>query len=500
MALFPLPERKPAKINPLIYVIIAFILSRLLFFYVGIRFDASPLEGFWQFIDPDLLKHNLLQSVYYLHSQPPLFNLFLGSVLKLFPHHEALIFNLSYLLLGLILSVSIFSIMTRLGISGKLSTILTILFIISPACILYENWLFYTYPTTTFLCLSALLLHRFLSSTTIRDGVLFFGSLALVALTRSLFHILWFIWFGSILLFYQSYNWKKVVLAGCVPLLVLSLWYSKNLYHFGDFTASTWFGMNFSKITTFRIPNKERHLLVHQAKLSKLALIPPFRPIKVYKDIGCLPTIQKTNIPVLDQEIKSTGYPNFNNIAYIDISRQYLKDALSALKLQPKAYLQRGLGASFSFYFFPPTCYSFLENNRRHIQSMEKLYNAAFYGKLLNQTNYTVKELKKDGIIKYYTKKLLNRGVLTVLGLPVLIIYGLWLITKALSQKPIDLPFTLTLLFIYLNVVYVTIVGNCFEVTENNRFRFMIDPLFLIILGVFLNRGFKSFKSTKEYA
>ena len=36
-----------------------------------------------QYLDPLLLKSDLLKSLFYLHSQPPIFNLFLGIVLKL---------------------------------------------------------------------------------------------------------------------------------------------------------------------------------------------------------------------------------------------------------------------------------------------------------------------------------------------------------------------------------------------------------------------------------
>ena len=86
--------------RPLLYVIIAFIVSRLLYLWAGVRFDQSSLDHFWQYIDISLLQHNLGQSIWYLHSQPPLYNLFLGCVLKLSPQHTALDFQLAYLTSG----------------------------------------------------------------------------------------------------------------------------------------------------------------------------------------------------------------------------------------------------------------------------------------------------------------------------------------------------------------------------------------------------------------
>src|SRR5580658_543113 len=48
----------------------------------GLRFDATALDWGWQQLDTRLLKERLFESLFYLHAQPPLFNLFLGLVLK----------------------------------------------------------------------------------------------------------------------------------------------------------------------------------------------------------------------------------------------------------------------------------------------------------------------------------------------------------------------------------------------------------------------------------
>lgn len=70
----------------LLAVIAAFLLSRLGSYLAGVRFDMTPLEEFWQYLDVNLLRSRLLESLWYLHSQPPLYNLYLGLVLKLTPN------------------------------------------------------------------------------------------------------------------------------------------------------------------------------------------------------------------------------------------------------------------------------------------------------------------------------------------------------------------------------------------------------------------------------
>jgi hypothetical protein len=51
-----------------------FAAARGAYYLWGIRFDGTPLLWFWQYLDPRLLKGKLLESVFYMHSQPPLFN------------------------------------------------------------------------------------------------------------------------------------------------------------------------------------------------------------------------------------------------------------------------------------------------------------------------------------------------------------------------------------------------------------------------------------------
>ena len=269
---------------------IVFFLSRLFYFFLGIRFyvnlDAS------QFIDTELLKSNLFQSIYYLHIQPPLFNLFLGVVLKLFPGKYAEVFHFIYLVMGLLLAISIFATMTRLGVSGKQSFLWTLLFIVSPACILYENHLSYEYPVAMLLCLSALFLHQFLSHVRLRDGFIFFALLAFIVLIRSLFHFIWFVVFVLCILYIHRQRWRKIAVILCVPLLIVTFWYSKNLYLFGSFTSSTWFGSSLFKIATHRLSEEEWKLLQNNGKISGLTWT------ELFNDNVILHTYIHTYIPI----------------------------------------------------------------------------------------------------------------------------------------------------------------------------------------------------------
>ncbi|MGQ9708430.1 MAG: hypothetical protein ACUVUR_06090, partial [bacterium] len=233
----------------LIALVGIFGLSRLIYWMIGVRFNASSLNWFWQYIDPQLLVTNFWRSILYLHSQPPVMNIFLGLILRFFPGWEANAFWLCYLSLGLILTVCLYLLLKNLGILPPIATVLTALFIISPACILYENWLFYTYPVCFLLLFSALFWVKFIKQPKFIYALLFFFSLGFVVLMWSLFHLIWFLAIAGALLTLRRQNYKPIALGFILPFLLVTGWYVKNAILFNQFTASTWFGMNFSKMT-----------------------------------------------------------------------------------------------------------------------------------------------------------------------------------------------------------------------------------------------------------
>ncbi|MDX1390037.1 MAG: hypothetical protein R3344_12655, partial [Acidobacteriota bacterium] len=76
-----------------VWVVIVFIASELLAGYLGIRFADETLGTLYQYLDPEILREDLTRGLFYLHAQPPLFNLFLGIVVKLFPESYAFVFS-----------------------------------------------------------------------------------------------------------------------------------------------------------------------------------------------------------------------------------------------------------------------------------------------------------------------------------------------------------------------------------------------------------------------
>ncbi len=462
--------------NLLKLVVLVYLLSRIAYHLLGVRFDQLPIVYYWQYIDTCLLHDHLLKSLYHLHSQPPLFNLFLGVGLKLIPNYYVFgtVCSIVYLILGLVMTIALFCLMTRLGVSGGLSAALVILFVSSPACILYENWLFYTYPVVVALCCCALFLHRYMMQGRVTDGIIFFSLLAFLVLIRSLFHLAWFLLLIFLVTWFQRRQWRKVVTAACVPFLLAVALYAKNYCLFGEFGSSSWMGMSLAKMTTFALSGERRQALIAEGNISSLADVKPFSPMSEYRRYVTLPP--PTGVAVLDQETKCNGHRNLNHLAYIAISRQCLEDAKYILTHEPMVYLKH-LKRPFALYFVPSSDYKFLRENREKISKLDQFWNTVFYGRW-----------GKDCRVGWFL----------LAGFFVLSLYGFFAILNAWKQVPRDEPFILTLLFMGINILYITLVCNLLEVNENQRFRFNVDPYLLVLLGLFLSSLWKRFSRTRH--
>jgi hypothetical protein len=456
------------------------MISRVWYHIAGVRFDASSLSWFWQYVDPALLKANLAQSLWYLHSQPPTFNAFLGVVLNLFPGHETAVFTICYLLVGLVFTATLFLLLGELGVPATPNAALTAIYVASPACVLYENWLFYTYPLTVLLLLGALFWQRFTRQGRFLDALLLFACAALLALTWSLFHLVWLLGLVLALVLFRQGDWRKVLSAAAVPVLVVGLWYGKNLVQVDEFSGSTWFGINFSKMTNSMLSAPERRALYDNGDISAVSLVPPFGNPDMYS--GALPRPGPTGVPVLDQEMKPSGTPNFNNSLFVAVSRQYGRDALRILAAHPAAYF-RGLVESCLLYFLPSSAYLFLDGNVTHIKGLVRFVSTALNGRF---SYHRDPGLRHSQPARYYLQGLLNVAWFPLIAYVFVLILGLILLLRRPSSLPPASSLALhpsSLFFLWYNVAWVTIVANAVEVGENNRFRFVTDPLVFAFLA-----------------
>ena len=462
------------------FVLAAFVISRILYFIAGIRFDASPVVSYWQYIDPLLMQKKLLQSLWYLHMQPPGFNLLVGLIVKGFPSSYGVVLNAIYLIIGLLIAISLLHLMDRFHVSRPVATGLTALFMISPGCVLYETFATYEYPILLLLILAAITLLRFGEAPSIRRSVAFFSCILALALIRNQFHILYVILIAGALAMALP-TARKAVLIGAVPVLAIVLgMYVKNWFLFGVFTSSTWAGMATGVTTTFQLTPQEADNLIGRGVVTPLAKITPFSELSAYAAFVRIPP--KTGIDVLDELETATGdHPNFNNPAYLKLHEMYLDNSKAIWRHYPIAYVRSIMIAWFA-YFLPASDLHSFDIRRQKIRTFDRVFSVLCFGQFRRaDSRADLRSIKASGnalTLVLYT------GTFLIVLLPILTAWALALLLRPRLRSSLTAPQVMTLAFIVFTLLFTTAVSNLLSSFENNRYRFPLDGYYLLLAGM----------------
>ncbi len=461
-----------------ISVLAIFAVSRVVYFVAGVRFNALPVGTFWQMIDPELMRTDLLRSLWYLHMQPPGYNFAVGLIVKLFPNHYAGALWTVQIAMGAAIAVCLFRLICWLGVPDSWSFVLTSIFVISPACVLFENEATYEYPVLLFLLLSALALIRFCEGLATRWTLAFFGCLLVLMLIRNSFHIVYLLAVAAGLLWFLPAG-RRAILMGVIPaVLTAGGIYVKNGILFGRFVSSTWLGMATGGTTTFQLTYDEADDLIARGVVSPLAEIDPFSKLSEYDPYIHRPPL--TGIPVLDQDATSTGHANFNNLAYLQVHDQYLKGSIAIWRHYPIAYVRSVLIAWFS-YFRPATDLHYFDRASRPIKRWERLFDTVVFGQVRQpEDRPDFLDLKEEG---HNFSRVLYTGMFLIVMIPAAVIWGVaqllvprWRLRWTRAQLVV-------LGFMLFTIVYLALVSTLLSSFEENRYRFPLDGYFAALVG-----------------
>jgi hypothetical protein len=475
------------------WIFLIFVASQITATFLHIRFVGSSvmiIEPFWQYLDPQILKTDLLRGLFFLHSQPPLFNAFLGVILKLFPQHyeQAFAWVFRAFSLGTLLLMG--SIMRKMAIDQILIFIFCALFALFPNFLVYTNLLFYTLPVAFLLLLSCFFLQQFLETQRMKFAVLFTSTTGIIMLTRSIYHLIWFVLCAAVIFFLIDANRRRIFLrASIVPVLLVILLYAKNSALVGSFGPSSWMGMNLARgwtlpnesmrnLNAFLEPEEIRRLSDYH-KINSEWLVGPFMPPADYRDLGYFRNDVSSfyhaaiSAPEKRSSIPNLSHPNFNHYDYAKISRKML-DADCAIILEyPQKYFARVL-LGFEMYLQPATGPSWFL-----VQSYN-YYATQNYADLLTKFLFQGRRIE------------LARGYIPLnsfyLVFPILIIFG---IKKTFSKGDKN---QIIFAYLTLTVLWVAMITNLLEFGENNRIRFETDPLIVILLAAALQSLYRFFR------
>jgi hypothetical protein len=442
-----------------------FVISRILFLLAGVRFDMTALTGqfhVFQLLDLAQLHHNLVQSIWYLHSQPPIFNLFTGLILQLPGGAIRALLVVASLVLGLGMALSTYYLCLELRIPPAVSLVVAAVVVLDPANVLYGNWYFYSFPTAALMIFCALCLARFVRTRSLGWGFGFFACLMAVVLLNSTFQWFWLLAAGAPVVVVLRQRWRKVLAIAVVPLLLVSVWYIKNAALFQTSTTSSWFGMNFASTTTaWATPSQIRELIAKH-ELTPIAGVHAFLPLSAYGRSAT--SHPATGVAVLDQRTKSDGSPNFNNINYIGISNQFLHNDLAYLKAHPGGYAH-AVTRGATLFFVPSDQYFYLGPNARHISSYVRAFDLLVDWQP-RSTTITTNGYDVDVTFGQVSISALITFAVAILATPLIV----W-------RRRRDAPFALVLAFMWVSIVYVFAATTLVQFGENQRFRYDLGPL-----------------------
>ncbi len=440
----------------ILILVACFVVSRIILSLFDVHMNEDSIYVYWQYLSVDSLQNNLLNGVWYNHTQPPVFNLFLGVVLKLFGANADTAFPIIFKLITIINVLLLYKSIKLLVTHSKVPLIVAMLYLLSPATMILENELFYTTFITMLMLVSCYCLLRFGKKQNYWLALGFLLPLAIACLTRSMYNIAWLVVIAAVAIAYYrraALKMLSIVSLGCI--LLTASWYLKNYVVFEKFTTSTWLGMNLAR-NVFH-----DHLL---GDSSRIESIEPFSKISTYRPFISGDLEKKyagLNDAELLSEFKNGRHINEHHISYMEVSDKYAQASTAYMKQHPIAYL-KNVSQSCIIFFAPATRYPFAEAEAKKISWYDVVYS-------FNLSHFA--EGKSE-----------RRWAMVLSAVPKLLMYAAvfgFVLIEAKRKKNISF----LNLFIILTFAYVFFVSSSMEHYENMRFRFEIEPLFLLLLA-----------------
>jgi hypothetical protein len=457
-----------------------FVASRVWLFSQGLKPRFYHLATHWQTLDLNLLRGDLLQSLYYLHAQPPMWNGLVGLLLKAgdTPFKVLAIYAAMSWTWSLLITWMIFFVVRRITESAAISAGAAAFYVLCSSAYFYENYVHYPL-FTAFLatgCALAVCLTFTAGGRAVRQSA-FFAMLMVLLLSLSLtwapFHPVVVIGVGGIVLLRL---WKQgraslrgspiglslgtyilaSLLAFVVPL--------KNMVIFGSFGTSSWAGMNLmGAVPRGMVPGEIREGCGFTAITDE----------EVKEASGAV-TAEAAAHPASGARFKNDGaIPNFNNIGYLARSARCLAVARAAIRDHPIAFAADRLGRLVvtstllsDDYFITPAG---MEPGSR-LRSLMDARNLIYLPVFQQETRRFVDAYERGS--RHYL-------------VPVVVLAATLLLPLHLLRGRRALPtgYPEVLLISTFLTAWVLLVGHLGNATEQERFRFTVEPLLILVVS-----------------
>jgi hypothetical protein len=183
------------KKNFVIFFLIFILIRSIIYFYLNIE-PVGKIFHHWQLLDKELLHNDLLESILYLHTQPFLWNLFIGFLTKIFDANEVYISNF-LLIYHLALTTIFIYLINKIAVYYNLTNfriyIINLFIILNPGIIFFENLPIYAHTIFFLFSLSVYFAFIYLKNKITKYLGLFYLCLLMLTFIWSAFNPILFI-------------------------------------------------------------------------------------------------------------------------------------------------------------------------------------------------------------------------------------------------------------------------------------------------------------------
>ena len=444
--------------------------------------DPGYWNWLWQTLDTHLLQEKLWESIWNLHMQPPVHNLY-GAIFinnwtnYLSAMHFANI-GLSALLVGMLYTIA-FSLTRARWLSFGMALVLAL----HPGLYIYAATPLYTILTTftitlTVFCLAMYGLHRrrvYL--------VAFIAALNLVFMTRASYHLIFLTPALLIVMALGWRHWKQILLIALLISTVTFGWYTKNYIKFGVFGSSSWSGFNLFNIASANYPPEEIKRLGWEGVLGR-----PFQDWPIYFQQPDKFWLYGLYGKTSDVEALSVSSPN--NINTPDISAMYRDNAIRLINYDRMHYVEN-VAEAYGIFNRPATQYGEIWEFSQNIRLHEEISSRVVQGQWLTD------QINALFGIDTFTSMVYFLLPISVLG------YSVALLRRnrlAWRRWRTALRADALMIFLTALIAYTTLVSIFLEHGENNRFKFSIEPVLAIYFVTLAHRIIQHYRKRKREA
>lgn len=449
----------------------------------GVGFDNGYLNYGWQLVPWDVLTTDPLRSVWYLHVQPPGWNLFLGLPSWISPWSDRITIQALMFVVGLCVVVLAALLAERIGAGRRTAIAVAVVATLHPEVLKGAFEPNYELGVAALLlgaCLAVVRLER--SARFDRGFVILSIVLTVLIMTRSLYHpVLIPLFLVPLGVWGRRHLTRRgLVVAILIPLVVVGGWMTKNQVLFGQSSLSSWFGMNLQRAVVPVLDLDELEKMYAAGEVSDIAMIGPFGRYSLYEPYvePCTPSRTHRS---LSEPMRTTDpvSPNFNYECFLPVFEQAGQDAWAVIRQHPGAWLEGRLwslrttaavadrpGNSPSVVMrLLDDVYSIARLDYRGILSTEG-WGTPIYGRLEAPTDFGLV------LIPLYGSVVAAGAAFAVRG---------WR-RRSMSAREWVVVGAATF------AIFTVVVGAVAELGEQSRFRTAVDPL-VTVIGLVLLAG-----------